>query len=536
MILLQGQLESVARYLQSQRCDVGALRLWCFLSSWILLHASSEKTDSLLSDIEIFTVRSAKSLLHNVISARKFDFTLGVALLYFLGETFGPDWLQESIETFKQDHRKLGAVVQLGISCSFDNTVPQYYQMIALKCRWAEKLTQYKINYGIFVENSDQKISILNALMEKDISLVFKYCMDFELNIEESLFLCLRTLLQSWEPKYEVEKTVDGEESLIIEEIDSEIEKKCKIIIELIQNKIALARELDSILGEVNYYNYETYIYIIKLLEELSPEHNFISKKLLLSFLKDYKRIQPPNQEELNNWLESFPCFIHLPVISKWRLPFSPFMDNKKIWSTLQQELNLNTYKEWSKALDALNIQRDKIYSIAIKQSFRNRGMTTNETWNINSQDAFLLSQVEECVKNISNHEIASACLYFVTNHISPGIDQVTASELCYRRVLQWFEKDKACAKDYVARIESKYLHLSTTHILHKYGLAETCNLKLISDPHELMSSLFQHPSIVPRDRGTMLHCPGELFFIDLEFKILNHHYKCNQLYSHKLH
>jgi len=512
----QVQLEGLTGHLQEQQHDLGAVRLWCSLNSWALLMASDSQSATLLSITKHIAYRSIHILLCKVVIARQLDVELGLALLLVLGIDAANQWLLRSLETFKQDFKKLRSVAQLGVTfCKHCRLDGKHFLSVHTSCTWAKRLAEHGILCSkILTSTTSQKISILQSLMKLkhvDISLILQYCHDFELDLQECLLLYLKIILVTWDLEFEIEKTVHGEEMLRVKNTENEVARKCQDIIELIENKEHLVKHLSLILKSLNYYNYEIYIYIVNLLEQLLPSHNFISKKVLLIFLREYRRVQLPKQEELDEWLLHFPQSLTLPEISRWRLPFSPFMAKSLL--VLTPELNLKTYKKWIELSSVLGIETNNICSITVREVMRMRVRATSTSgWSICSQDSVLLSQLEECVNNISNLEIASACMYFVMNHTPPGVDQVAAAKLCYTYTQKWVQNDGGTSsKEYLNRVKFKYLCLATTHILHQYDLSEPSYLKLVSQPLELMSALYQDPSIVARGKGHIAHFPGML-------------------------
>jgi hypothetical protein len=188
-----------------------------------------------------------------------------------------------------------------------------------------------------------------------------------------------------------------------------------------------------------------------------------------------------------------------------------PFMRPKPLL-VLTPELNLKTYKQWIELSAVLGIEKNNICSVTIQETMRVR-TTSSDKWNVCPQDSLLLAQIEECVSNISNLEFASACMYFVMNRILPGADQVAAAKLCYSYTQKWAQSSGVTsAKDYLNRVKFKYLCLATTQILYQNNLGTPNYLQLVPKPLELISALYQDPSIVARGKGHIAHFPGKLY------------------------
>ncbi|XP_023718978.1 kinetochore-associated protein 1 isoform X3 [Cryptotermes secundus] len=506
------QLRELTRQLQEQQHDLRAVRLWCSINSWALSVSDDLQSSPLLLETKHVASESIHILLCKVVIARHLDIELGLALLFALGTDAAVKWLCRSLETFRQDFQKSSAVAHLGVLfCSHCKLDSKLFLSVHMKCTWAKRFAEHGMNcIEILTSTASQHMHILQSLMKLknvEVSLVVEYCKDFELDLQECLLLYLKNILVTWDPEFEIEKTVDGKEMLIVLNTETEISRKCQDIIDLIENKESLVKCLNLILNSLNYYNYEMYIYIIKLLEQLCPSHNLIGKKILLMFLREYVRVQGPKQEELDKWLLHFPQSLTLPKISQWRLPFLPFMRPKPLL-VLTPELNLKTYKQWIELSAVLGIEKNNICSVTVRETMRIR-TTSTDKWSICSHDSLLLNQIEECVNNISNLEIASACMYFVMNHIPPGADQVAAAKLCYTYTQKWAQNSGVIsAKEYLNRVKFRYLCLATTHILHQYDLGTFSYLQLVPKPLELISALYQDPSIVARGKGQIAHFP----------------------------
>ncbi|KDR22172.1 Kinetochore-associated protein 1 [Zootermopsis nevadensis] len=505
------QLEGLAKQLQQQHHDLALVRLWCSLNSWALSMPDDSQSSTLLSETKRVAYDSICALLYKVIIARRFDVQLGLALLFVLGIDAAKQWLLHSLETFKQDFQKLSSVSCLGVLfcnyCKLDN---KPFHFIHTRCIWAKRLAEYGIHCTqILTSNTAQNMEILQSLMKLkhvDILLILEYCSDFELERQECLLMYLETILMTWEPEFEIEKTVDGGEVMNVLNTDTEVARRCQDIIKLIENKERLVKHLTSIFKRLNYYNYEIYIYIINLLEQLLPSHNFISKKFLLMFLRKYRRVQGPKQEERDKWLH-FPHSLTLPEISQWRLPFLPLIGSKPLL-VLTPELNLKTYKQWIELSAGLGIDTNNICVVTVQQTIQARTTSTDE-WRISSQDALLLNELEKCVDNISDLQTASACMYFVMNRMPPGADQVAAARLCYTYTQKWVKNNgDATAKEKLNDVKHKYLCLATTHILHQYDLNKPNYLQLVPKPLKLMSALYQDSSIIARGDGHIVCFP----------------------------
>lgn len=78
---------------------------------------------------------------------------------------------------------------------------------------------------------------------------------------------------------------------------------------------------------------------------------------------------------------------------------------------------------------------------------------------------------------------------------------------------LQYAESvyDQTGQTDYKVKLEKKYIHLATLQTLHTYGLGQPSYIQLARKPIELISALYQHPTILELCRGTLSYSLGML-------------------------
>jgi len=171
-----------------------------------------------------------------------------------------------------------------------------------------------------------------------------------------------------------------------------------------------------------------------------------------------------------------------------------------------------------------------------VSEEFSNH-QNAGESWCTSIKYGTLFEGVKECVAGITDIATASACLYFYINKTPPGkflisgqtligfsslystktklfsfnssgADQLIAAKLC----LQYTEKlaeSQDCA-DSLEKVQTKYLTLATTHVLHLCGLGERKYLESVGCPEKLCHDLYQHPAIIDFCLGQSAQCPSE--------------------------
>lgn len=103
--------------------------------------------------------------------------------------------------------------------------------------------------------------------------------------------------------------------------------------------------------------------------------------------------------------------------------------------------------------------------------------------------------------------------LYFVTNHVPEGIDQVEAAEKCHNFAVE-NEQDlstHAKAMEIVAKIKRKYPIFKIQHFLYTYGVADDKLLQLVESPRDLIRALYHHDSILRDQKVEINSCVVEI-------------------------
>lgn len=118
----------------------------------------------------------------------------------------------------------------------------------------------------------------------------------------------------------------------------------------------------------MNFYYYEVFLTIYKLLED-NTQTTYSEDKKMMVFLKEYTRFGRPSQREKEAWYTTFPDTQILDPLSEFRVPFIPLLFSSEIWSILRPEVSLTSYKLWFNATYILsnNLKVDDICVYAVK-------------------------------------------------------------------------------------------------------------------------------------------------------------------------
>lgn len=104
-------------------------------------------------------------------------------------------------------------------------------------------------------------------------------------------------------------------------------------------------------------------------------------------------------------------------------------------------------------------------------------------------------------VQHISKRSCKLFILYFVTNYLPDGADQIDAAHECYRFALEHADEFAGNERTQrtVAQIQRKYPILKTQHLMHAHGLADERLFQLVEQPRELIHALYGHESVLRR-------------------------------------
>ncbi|XP_067002138.2 kinetochore-associated protein 1 [Anabrus simplex] len=508
-------LAQLSKDLLKEHLDVLLLKLIITIAMQGLLNEKQIHT----IEINNLTVQVVKSLIRKVISFRQFDVEFGLCLICTLDSNLALQCLSDILQTYKQDYQKLSLIAKLGMLYTAETKLVvenQQFREIYVKCLWAKRLAKLGFPYKqAYVDSHKVILSVLQKLMQNpkvDITLIQEFCADFSLDLQEYLILYLEVIILSWEPQLETKVNTEGTTEIVVKNDEASVIKRCMDIINRMEDKSGLVKCLHSLWQQINFYYYEMYI-CIEMLQEMIPSKEAPSHyRFLLLFLKKYKRLRPPQREEIQKWLNHFPDTFSLPKISEWRLPFLPLIDGEP-WKVIMPELKLNTYKQWLSAASILNLDTNALCSIVVRETVADMSLKKSESvldeWCLHAEHAILLSEVERCISHITDMEKASAAYYCIMTHIPPGVDKLKAAKLCYAHTEKWAaESDSPCSRECLEKVRMTYLHFATKHILYSYNLGQPQYIKLSTQPLQLITELYKDPTIVERVQGCASQCP----------------------------
>lgn len=197
---------------------------------------------------------------------------------------------------------------------------------------------------------------------------------------------------------------------------------------------------------QVNFYYYEVYLVLLKLLEDLGSgiSSTIESYRPIVKFLKSYIRISAPTRTEIEQWFGLYKSKKVIEPLSTYRLPLSTSFLTDKIWDIIKPEITLDTYKDWLK-LAKIGIQpltHEQICTYAIN-SVVTKLVATDSDWDLRLRYNDLVDKVNECASSTDNLEFATAAIYSLMCEMPPGADKVRMAQLSYTYAGKMVQNDE---------------------------------------------------------------------------------------------
>lgn len=372
------------------------------------------------------------------------------------------------------------------------------------------------------------------------VELVRKLSKDYGWDYQKALIQQLKICLRNQQIEYEVKNDVFGNEELSIISTEDHIRKKCENYVKEITDVHLLAKEMQNFFKEINFYNYEMYLYVLEFIE-FAPDLTFNSTiyrniLILLQRIMVEKR-RGIEQLETNLWMQTQAIENSMmPAISKYRIPFKPFIDMEVPEELLGNDLRVENFEKFIPLISLhssiYNEDADERVEIcafkAVKTSVMERKSALSEQncgteWNLKSSNNAALLSVLRMASLIKDKSKRLAIIYFHVNHTAPGSDQVEAAFECWKFATSYEEEILQSQKyaELVEKIKRKYPIFKAQHLLHLHGLNEDNLMQLVEDPIELITTLYHHNSILEpsqkKDINKLCYELAELFDIDLE-------------------
>ncbi|XP_050522143.1 uncharacterized protein LOC126894881 isoform X2 [Daktulosphaira vitifoliae] len=475
---------------------------------------------------------NVRQILKSVTYARNLDMDLGLGLLNTLKPHDAISWLEDALNNVGMNYQKLTNVTDLGlvyVRLNYNAACDLYDSLKSTKnkCIWGKKIMKYGFAFkdAFYKSELDQRNLLLKMIRTPNMTLnvLVDYCSDTNFDLQQSAKLFLENSLLQWLPYIPLQKEEKTFDSItkIINDKDLLL-KKCEDIVSVIIDKTEIVDFLwNHVWDQVNIYHYEVFLVIMELIEKYDSNSGSkykIQKEILL-FLIQYKRVSVPAEHEQEIWSSMFQETQTLPSISKYRLPYVPLANkNKKFgqnrevhpWKIIKPELTFVTYEKWFSIIEAIGMEKDTLCIFTVQHMVNEVvSKEKNIEWYLHMRSESLLINIQKVLSHVKNLEVVAASLYFVVNSLPLGADQLEAAKICHAQAHEWLKTENSeNAKSGIMKVVTKYLSITTKHILYTYGFGKSNYLQLALQPDELIRELYNDPIILKRHTGEIKSFP----------------------------
>ncbi|KAJ8308208.1 hypothetical protein KUTeg_013082 [Tegillarca granosa] len=496
-----------------------------------------DESNKFLENIEQNSQTVMKELLTNILTkifnCNHVDHHLALAFLLSRPKKECLITLKKIISMSGHNYKKLRAVATVGLAVGQVYKEPSVITMckqLETNAVWGYKLSKYKINFKeAFLCPPIEKIKLLPQVVQVDtgdMTLVKDFCSAFGLDTDEGIMLYLDHVFSTYNEDDHVSS------SQLVNQL-----KNARIAIQEIKKTDSLFEKLELLYTQVHSYDYETLEFLLEEMQKIEANGKREKGLKLLDYLKVYTRTVEPSEYERKYRIDGDKQKValmleNLPVASKTRLPFHPFIDGDP-WKILTPELRKDTVSLLLPIAELLKIPVDQIYIVSVQNMVRqhlaaNRrpddGTSSKDAskwnWDVKDANLKLLDDVKDLLTNVSNCELALACASWMTLEMPAGAEKIKGLEGCLALATLWHnalppektrEKDKAKAA--YGKFSSQWQRLSTEQALCLGKLAEPELLKLANNAEKLLQKLYEHPSILLPDGADkpVLHLVGDI-------------------------
>lgn len=277
--------------------DANILKItYIFHNYYRTILPNRNNSDSLKKNSQyFFNTNFILSILNNVAKEKLIDQTLSLSLLSSISQEDSLLWLNTKLQDNKLNISLNAQITTLGILyCNLQNletnsknlkdNLKVYY--------WKKIFYKYSLlNDEIsFKKPEEMLLILLKGKFFKNFAQVKLYCQNFHLNFDSIMLSYLQYILLSWKPEIKVETDDSGKSKYSLTNNINDIFTKCINITSEMEKVSNVTDKLLDILKRANYYYYEIFICVEKLLRYFN--YTGVFKIFQLVFLLNYQRIR----------------------------------------------------------------------------------------------------------------------------------------------------------------------------------------------------------------------------------------------------
>ncbi|RMX40569.1 hypothetical protein pdam_00016563, partial [Pocillopora damicornis] len=385
----------------------------------------------------------------------------------------------------------------------------------------------------VYKTDREEKLAILPDLMQKQqisLEMILEFCRAFKLDEDSALLTYVRQQLLPPSPRSPLVVSQDG-----VEEMN--YQRNVRKVVHKISCSSSLLKLMVEVGSKVDPYDYDTILFILNLVKELSQETaSTVDKGIqLLDYLYQYERKAVPTSYERSFYSSSQNTDSEkatldndkpLSVMSRTRLPYHSLLYGNP-WKILAPELSEETVPKLLGIANLLKLSSDEMYLTAIRNLARSSvgpavpcdldgdpnisGLNVNEgpsqlVKNYNSEKA------KSMLYAVNNKEMAIAAAKWIAQNLPLGEEKIDMLKTCVDLAKTWksecSEKDEEKAKLTHSRLLELCRGVATEHVLHKYNIVDPSIASLTSKPAKLVCQLYEKYGA--REPGTA-HLPPDI-------------------------
>ncbi|KAK9694338.1 Rough deal protein C-terminal region [Popillia japonica] len=483
------------------------------------LQNCKKMNDTIKKTLDTITKQCSTKLLQKIFTTKKIDVDLAYNLLKTYPRNESITFIHKQLSILKKEIPKFKAVAELALKILNYHKITlhkEIYIDIVQLSNWWTLIPNCQVPVKSFFKSpKGQLLESLIHYQHVDLEMINNFCVDFNLDVQEYYRVYLKKTLLNWKVEYDKIEDVYGKTRIKVRNNADRLLEKCTEIVAILESKENVYNFMNSFRHEVNFYHYEVFSVIYTILGKLNRNKDHKKTLLLLHFLKSYERVNKPGDSEVEEWYSLFPESQTIDPLSNWRMPFTPTLFSTDIWKIIRPELNLQTYNTWFEVVPILDkiLNANEICSFVIKDIVATGILQKHASnqWSLHPSFSHLFEQVDKCVRNMTDLEMATSAVYQLVTHTPKGADQVIAAKLCLTYAVQYKENgpenDPALLKAFT-KVQKKYQSFAATHILHTCQIDVEKYSDILLVPNELVDALYMDDSIIARVDRVLLSCP----------------------------
>lgn len=481
------------------------------------------------------------NLLRKVFNCRSVDHDVGLGYLCSIPKQTAFQYLVSGTNFLGQSCAKILAFAKVGIDyaqLSNEPAVLEKCQEIATNATWGIKLGRLKMSLkDVYKSDREEKLAILPELMQKQqisLELILEFCRAFKLDEDNALLTYVKQQLIPPTPPSTCTPPVMGAQDSI-EELP--YQRNVRKVVHKISCTTSLLQLLVQVGSKVDPYDYDSSLFILKLVKELSHEGAppAVDKGIhLLEYLYQYDRKAAPSSYERSFYFSSQNTDNEkttldkerpLSPLSRSRLPYHSLLYGDP-WKVLAPELSEETVPKLLGIASLLKLSSDKMYLTAIRNLARpSTGSTTHSVPsdpNISIDSAgeepgqlvksYNSEKAKSMLYSIKDKEMAIAAAKWIAQQLPLGEEKIDILNTCVDLAKTWktacSQKDEEKAKLTYSRLLELCRGVATEHVLQKYNISDASITSLTSKPAKLICQLYE--TYGAREPGTA-HQPPDI-------------------------